>query len=189
MGKYCTFLPKDEVIWGPFVGDGNNIGAEGAKGLFLPPGLKILDLRDNNIDSEALKALILPPEFKEVIVSFQIYDLLDEDQGYMLEDYHMSKEHPFWRRYGRTTVAEYNHVLQHFRKLILIDICRCLIFGRTHDPVLKLLQNSGNNIRMTVLSYLNPFSDDGFATPTPVCKPCKRKCMSSPSVSGKRGRT
>ena len=51
------------------------IGKEGAKGLVLPSGLKILKLDGNNISNEGAKELVLPPEL-------QILYLEDNNIGY-----------------------------------------------------------------------------------------------------------
>ena len=51
---------KELDLWG------NKIGAEGAKRLVLPPGLQKLDLFGNNIGAEGVKGLVLPPGLQEL---------------------------------------------------------------------------------------------------------------------------
>lgn len=148
----------------------NKIGLKGAEALVLPPGLKKLDLGYNYIHVAAAKGLILPPGLQKLELGYNYIHLPGvkglQRVGFMnnyvmfskkLLDLNSARPRKCIHRYLQT----YPQYQKYFCKPFYFEICRCLIFGRTEDPIFQFLQSisGATNIRKQILLYFNPFNN------------------------------
>ena len=128
----------------------HNIYHDDLKNLILPPKLEILLLDYSNISIESLRSLILPSKLEFMRIN-------DIKKEYIQKLIEYSKSPEGIRRYS--PIQRYYDYKR--CKVIWKEICRGLLFGKTNDPIYKLLKDTYGKdiIRQNVITFHNAFNE------------------------------